>query len=313
MGRYGFILRRLLGLIPLLLGVLLLVFILQHIAPGDPARLILGARASEEQVQELRDELGLNDPIFEQYVRYVGRVLQGDLGRSLRTKQPVTEIIKEKLPPTLWLLVAGTLFSLTISVPLAILVAAKPDGWLDHLTRTASLFGLTMPPFWVGIMLLLFIALPTGWFPIAGFGDTFAERVRAIILPALTMAIALSAVQIRSLRTAMIEVNASDFVTTARSLGIRGRRLAARYILPNAVLPMITLLAVQIGYMLFGAVVIEATFSLPGLGQAMVSAVTTRDFPLVQGITLVFALMVVGVHLGADVAFTIIDPRVEIR
>jgi len=313
MGRYGFITKRLLGLIPLLLGVLLLVFVLQHIAPGDPARLILGARASEEEVQQLRDELGLNDPVVVQYFRYVGRVAHGDLGRSLRTKQPVTSVVKEKLPVTIWLLVVGALFSLTIAVPISILVSLRPEGWLDHSTRTISLFGLTMPPFWVGIMLLLFIALPTGWFPIAGFGNTFAEHVQSIILPALTLAIALAPVQIRSLRAAMIEVNNSEFVTTARSLGIRGGRLVRKYIVPNAVLPMITLLAVQMGFMLFGAVVIEATFSLPGLGQAMVSAVTTRDFPLVQGITIVFALIVVGVHLGADIAFTVIDPRVEIR
>lgn len=311
MARYGFVTKRVVGIVPLLLGVILAVFALQQVTPGDPARLILGARASEEAVQELRSELRLDDPVATQFVRYAGNVFQGDLGRSLRASKPVTSIIADRLPVTLYLLGAGVVLSLLISIPLGTWAAMRQGGWVDHAIRSVSLLGLTLPPFWVGIMLLLFVALPTGWFPITGFGDTFNEHLRSITLPALTLAISLAPIQIRSLRSAMIEVAESDAVTTARSLGIKGWRLVSRQVIPNAVLPMITLLAVEVGYMLFGAVVVESTFSLPGLGSEMITAVAGRDFAVVQGITLVFALMVVGIHLLADIAHAFIDPRLE--
>lgn len=313
MGRYRFLARRLLQLIPLLLGIVLLVFLLLKVTPGDPARLILGARATPEQIAGLNEELGLNDPVPVQYLTYLGDVVTGDLGDSVRQRIAVSDIIKERLPVTVWLVALGSLVSLLIAVPLALLASRKPDGAADHGVRIFSTVTLTMPPFWVGILLIAFVALPTGAFPVAGYGDTFAEHLRSLALPALTLGIALAPVQIRSLRAALVDVRRAEYVAMARSVGVGRRRVALHYELKNAVLPMITILTVAIGYSLFGAVIIEQTFGLPGLGQGMLTAVSQRDFPVVQGITLVFALIVVAVQIASDVLYTLIDPRVEIR
>lgn len=313
MGRFAFARRRALQTIPLLFGITLLVFLLLKVTPGDPARLMLGARASERQVEELRHRLGLNDPFLVQYVRYVGRVATGDLGTSIRMEEPVTSVIAQRIPVTIWLIGFGSLFSLLISIPLGVIASRRPDGVLDHMIRGFSLLGLTLPPFWLGIVLIVFIALPTGWFPVSGYGVTLGQHVRAMVLPGLTLGIALAPILVRSLRSALIAIRESDFINMAKSVGVRPWALVWKHELPNAVLPLITLLAVSIGYELFGAVVIENTFGLPGLGQAMLQAVSERDYPVVQGITLVFAVMVVLVHLVADLLYTLIDPRVEIR
>jgi peptide/nickel transport system permease protein len=311
--RFGFVLRRVAESVPLLVGITLGVFLLLEITPGDPARALLGPRAPEAAVQAERERLGLDGPITTRFISYVGRAAQGDLGASIRSQQPVTELVADRAPVTLWLLGAGLAFSLAASVPLAVLAARNRDRAADHVIRGFSFFGLTMPPFWVGLMLILFVALPTEIFPVGGFGETPAEHLRAVVLPGLTMALFLSPVQIRSLRAGILTVLASEHVAAARSLGTPEGRLYRRHVLRNAAGPAVALLAVQAAAMLFGAVVIEATFGLPGLGQAMVLAVQQRDFPVVQGLTLVFAVAVLVVNLLADVAQVLLDPRVELR
>jgi peptide/nickel transport system permease protein len=313
LGRFGFVAKRLIQTIPMLFGIVLVVFLVLQITPGDPARQIAGLRASEEELEQVREDLGLNDPVFVQYARYVGDVLQGDLGYSYKSRKPVTEIIAPRIVVTAWLLGAGVLLTLLISVPIGVLAALRKDRPTDHIIRGLGLLGMSMPPFWTGVILLLLVALRFDFFPPGGFGDSTADHIRSIILPALTLAIASSPFIIRGLRAAMISVMESDYVLTARSIGVAGGRLVRRFVLRNAAGPGVTLIAIEVGYLLFGAVVIETTFALPGVGQGIVIAARSRDLPTVQGYTLLFALIVVAVYLLSDIITAILDPRVEIE
>lgn len=312
MGRFGFVVTRIALTVPLLLGVVLLVFLVLQVTPGDPVRQIVGLRASAEQLDQVRSELGLDDPVLTQFVRYVGDVLHGDLGYSYKSQQSVAQMVGERLPATAWLLIAGSLLAVLISVPLAIGSALRPGGVFDRVVQTLGLFGLTMPSFWVGIVLILLIALPTGLFPVAGFGDTAAEHARSIVLPALTLAISIVPLQVRSLRASLLVVLDSEYVMTARAMGLSPGRVMASFVLRNAAPPSISVLALNLGYLLFGAVVIETTFALPGIGQGIVLAARSRDLPAIQGYALLFALLVVAVYLIADVLIALVDPRVEI-
>lgn len=296
----------------MLFGIVLVVFLVLQITPGDPARQIVGLRASEEELEEVRDKLGLNDPVLVQYGRYVGDVLTGDLGYSYKSRQPVADIIAPRITVTAWLLTAGVLLTLLISVPLAVLAALRRDRPTDHIIRGLGLLGMSMPSFWTGVILLLLLALRFEFFPPGGFGESFTDHIRSIILPALTLAIASSPFIIRGLRASILSVLESDYVATARSIGVGGGRLVRRFLLRNAAGPGVTLLGIEVGFLLFGAVVIETTFALPGVGQGIVIAARGRDLPTVQGYTLLFALVVVAVYLIADIVTAILDPRVEI-
>lgn len=312
-GRFGFVLRRLILAVPLLLGIVLLVFLLLQITPGDPARLVAGLRATPEQVELVRQDMGLDRSVLVQYFDYLGNVVRGDLGYSVKSRVPVSELILSRLPASVWLITAGGLVALIISIPFGIWAAIKRDKAPDHIVRGASLLAITMPPFWVGIMLIILIALPTGFFPVGGFGDTFAERLRAITLPALTLGIALSPILIRGLRSSTIKVLESDYVQMGRSLGASGWTLVRKFVLRTTLSSVVTLLAIESSILLFSMVVLETTFRLPGLGQGMVAAAAQRDFSAVQGFTLVFAVTVVAIYLAADVVNTMLDPRVEIK
>ena len=313
MGRFGFVAKRLLQVIPMLFGIVLVVFMVLQITPGDPARQIVGLRASQEELDIAREELGLNDPVIVQYARYVGDVLTGDLGYSYKSRQPVTRIIAPRIVVTAWLLFAGVLLTLLISVPLGVLAALRKDRPTDHIIRGLGLVGLSMPSFWTGVILLLVVALNVDWIPPGGFGESLGDHFLSIMLPALTLAIASAPFIIRGLRAAMISVMESEYISTARSVGVAGGRLVRRFVLRNAAGPGVTLVALEIGYLLFGAVVIETTFALPGVGQGIVIAARARDLPTVQGYTLLFALVVVAVYLIADIIMAILDPRVEIE
>ena len=312
MGRYSFVLKRLLISVPLLMAVVFLVFLLLKVTPGDPARVVAGLRASEEDVAEVRNELGLDDPVVVQYVTYMGDVARGDFGYSFKSRQPVTTLIKDRLEPSLWLVAGGLVISVVFAIPLANWAAARRDGIADQLIRGASLLGIAMPSFWVGLMLIILVALPTGWFPTGGFGDSAAEHLHHIVLPAVTLGISLAPVQIRSLRSSAIRVLESDYVQLGRSIGATGTALMRRFVLRNTVSSMVTIVAIETSFLLFGMVIIETTFGIPGLGQGMVLAASQRDFPAIQGYTLLFAIVVVAVYLVADVINAMIDPRVEI-
>ena len=312
-GRSRYLVRRFAGLVPLLLGVLFVVFSLLQITPGDPARTISGPRATQEEVAEVRTELGLDRPFLEQYLSYVVDAAQGDLGTSIRSGNPVSEVIWAGLPLSLMLILLGSGLAMVIATPLAWWSAARRDRFVDHTIRGYSTITLTVPMFWTGIVLLTAVALPTGWFPVSGYGETLAERARALVLPSVTIAIAQAPMLLRGLRTEFLRIQESDYIAVATASGVRGLRRLLRHELPNALVPAVSLTAVSVPYMLFGVVVVETTFGLPGIGKTVTTAVNQKDFPIVQGVTLIFALTTVTTYLIADIVYTLIDPRVELR
>lgn len=303
---------RALDLVAVLAVVSIAVFVATQVAPGDPARLRLGPRASEAAVAQLQHQLGTDRSLPAQYVSYVGDALRGDFGETV-DGQTVSSVIAERAPVTLQLVLGGMIAAVVIAVPFAMLAATRRDRPADHGIRVGALLMLFLPSFWVGFVLIRFVALPTGWFPVAGLGDSPVERLRSLVLPSLTIGIAAAPVLIRSLRASLIEVLESEYVTVARSIGVGRLRLALRHVLRNAAGPAIVLLAVQLGLLLFGVVMIESTFDIPGLGQALVDGARQRDVFLVQGITLVFAACVVLVNALGDLAGGLLDPRVRQR
>jgi len=313
MSRARFIARRLLQTVPLLAAIMLMVLLLLHVVPGDPARAIGGITATEETVQKIREDLGLNRSLPVQYFSYVGNALKGDLGNSTRSGRSVTSIIADRIAPTAWLLICGMALSVVLSSVVSVLSARSKDTWLDYSLIGITVAGISIPTFWAGLMLILLIALPTGLFPIAGFGQGLAGHANAIVLPALTFAIAISPVMIRALRTKLIDLYRQDFVTMSRAAGLSENAILFRHLSRHAALILITMISVQVGPMIFVSVVIEKTFALPGLGEALVNAVSQRDFPVIQGITLVTALFVTGVHLFADIVTSFLNPRMTLE
>ncbi len=308
----SYVARRLLQMIPIAIGVTILVFFLIHLVPGDPARTILGNQATPARIALVRHDLGLDKSLFQQYVEFMRRLAHGDLGQSIVYSVPVRQLVLDRLPPTLWLLSYGAILAMMISVPLAILAAIRRDTLTDHLIRIVPMPGLGFPPFWLGIMLLLVFGLHLGQlFPVGGYGTGPIGHLHSMFLPSLTVAIALSPILIRSLRASMLEVLESDYVTTARSKGLPERRVLRKHALPNAIVATVTVLGVNIAYLVGGTLVVEQVFAIPGVGQLMISSIFARDFPIVQGVTLAFAVMVVLVYLTTDVVHALLDPRVR--
>ncbi len=311
MSRLAYVTRRLLQLAPVAVGVTILVFFLIHLVPGDPARTMLGVRATDQAVAALHHRWGLDRPLLAQYLLFMGRLLHGDLGDSLFYRVPTTDLILGRLPATLLLLLYAVVLSVLIAVPLATLAATNKDRLVDQIVRAIPLVGLGMPSFWVGIMLILFLGLDLRLFPVGGYGEDLPGHLYSMFLPGLTVAVAISPLLIRSLRASMISVLESEYVATARSKGISERRVLLRHVLRNAAIPAVTVLGVNIGFLVGGTLVIENVFALPGIGNLMIQAIFNRDFPVVQGVTLVFGVMVVLVNLTTDLVYSALDPRVR--
>jgi peptide/nickel transport system permease protein len=311
MDRLSYVGRRLLQMVPVALGVTILVFFMVHLIPGDPARTMLGARATDQAVAQLRHEWGLDRPLMEQYWLFMKRLAQGDLGDSLFYDTPVLSLIFERVWPTVWLLAYATVLALLISVPLATLAATRKDGSVDQLVRAIPLFGLGMPPFWIGIVLILLLGLRVPLFPVGGYGDGFLGHLYSMFLPGLTVALFLTPILIRSLRASLLTVLESDYITTARSKGIPEWQVLLRHAVRNAIISTVTVLGVNIAFLVGGTLVVEKVFALPGIGALMVDSIFNRDFPVVQGVTLVFAVLVVLVYLITDVVHSLLDPRVR--
>ena len=308
----GYVVRRLLQLVPIVLGVTVLVFFLIHLVPGDPARTILGNHATPQKVALLHREWGLDKPLPVQYWRFLERMVRGDLGSSLFYSVPAGRLVVQRLPPTLWLIGLGTLFAVLIAVPLAALSATKRDRLPDQIVRAVPLVGLGFPQFWLGIMLLLAFGLHLGrGFPVGGYGHGVLGHLHSMFLPGLTVALAIAPILVRSLRASLLEVLESEYVTTARSKGLPESRVLVRHALRNAVVSTVSVLGVNIGYLVGGTLVIEQVYALPGVGQLMINSIFQRDFPVVQAVTLVFSIMVVLVYLLSDVAHALLDPRVR--
>lgn len=307
-----YVVRRLLQMIPVVLGVTVLVFFMIHLVPGDPARTILGNQATPARIALVRHAWGLDRPLYVQYWKFMGRVAHGNLGDSLFYGVSAGHLVLERLPVTLWLIVLSAVFAVAIAVPLAAIAATKADRAPDHVVRAVPLVGLGFPAFWVGIVLLLVFGLHLGrLFPVGGYGNGFLGHLHSMILPALTVALGLAPILIRSLRASLLEVLESEYVTTARSKGISEQRVMRKHALRNAIISTVSVLGVNIGYLVGGTLVIEQVFALPGIGQLMINSIFQRDFPVVQAVTLVFAVMVVLVYLLTDVVHALLDPRVR--
>jgi peptide/nickel transport system permease protein len=308
----GYIARRLLHMVPIALGVTVAVFLLLRLIPGDPALAVLGNHATPEKIALLHRQWGLDRSLPVQYEKFLGRVLHFDFGTSQLYDVPVRQLVVQDLPPTLWLLFVSSIFAVLIAVPLAALAALQRDRAIDHGVRAVPLVGLGFPPFYIGIMLLLLFGLNLGrLFPIGGYGSGITGHARSIVLPALTVALSISPILIRSLRAALLEVLESDYITTARSKGLNERRVLVHHALRNAVISTVSVLGVNVAYLVGGTVIVERVFSLGGVGQLMLDSLNSRDYPVVQAITLVFAILVVLVYLLTDVVHALLDPRVR--
>lgn len=310
----GYILRRLLSIIPVMFLVATGVFLLLKMTPGDPVGILLGPEASEERRIALRDELGLNDPLLEQYVTWIGNILQGDLGNSLFLDQPVTTAIAQRAEPTLLLTVCAVLVTVIIGIPLGVLSAVKRGSWFDVGSMGVAIIGISMPTFWLGLNLILLLSVKLRWLPIAGYSppeEGMGEALKYMIMPAFTLGFAHSALLARMTRSMMLDVLNADYVRTARAKGVREYSVVMIHAFRNAFIPILTIVGLAIAGLLGGAVVTEQIFNIPGVGRLLIQAVTRRDVPLVQGTVLVVAVIYVMVNLIVDVLGAALDPRVR--
>ena len=312
MHRYRFLLFRPLQLLPVLLGISLITFMMVRAIPGDPARILLGVRSTPAALARIRAQFGLDEPLWVQYGYFLRNLLQGELGKSIVYRVDTLKLIGSRLEPTLWLVLGSVLLAIALTVPLAAIAARQRGRLADRLIRLFTTAGLGFPAFWLGIMLILLFSIVLGWFPVSGYDSDFLDQLHHMVLPCLTVALALSAVLIRNLRASLLMEMNSDYVVAARARGQRERRIFWRHVLPNSLVPTINLLAVNIGWLIGSTVVIESVFAIPGLGQLLVKAIFSRDYMVVQGVVMVFALATVAVSLLADILTVALDPRIKL-
>jgi peptide/nickel transport system permease protein len=308
--RFNFVGGRTLQAIPVVLGVTIISFFVLRLIPGDPTVVMLGTHWTPARAAQLRQNLGLNKPIWEQYYLFMNHLFHGDLGASLYYRAPVAHLITQRLPVTLWLAVYATVLAVLISVPLATISALRKNGVVDQGVRATFLLAFAMPPFWVGLVLILLLSLHFHIFPVSGYGSGFVDHVYNLFLPALTISLGFAAILIRTLRNGILGILRADYIDTARAKGLARGRLLRRHVLRNAMLSAVTVLGVNLSFLIGSTVVIENVFALPGLGQLLASSITTRDLSVVQGIVLVFGILVVVINLLTDVAYAALDPRV---
>lgn len=303
---FKYISRRILFLLPVLLGVSFIVFSLLYITPGDPARMVLGDQATEEAVQEFRNKEGLDDPFLVQYGRYVYKAIQGDIGRSYMTRRPVSDEILSAFPATIKLAALSMLIAILLGIPFGIISAIRQYSLFDSVTMIFAMVGLSMPVFWLGILLILFFSVQLRWLPSSGF-----DSLAAMILPSITLAAQSVAIVTRMTRSSMLEVVRQDYIRTARAKGQKESVVIWRHALGNALIPVVTVVGLQFGHLLGGAVLTESIFSIPGVGRLMVEAIKMRDYPLVQGGVLYIAIAFSLVNLLVDLVYAWVDPRIK--
>jgi peptide/nickel transport system permease protein len=310
-----YILRRLLSMLPVLLIVSMIAFGLLYVLPGDPAVAMLGENAgNQETYQALRRELGLNQPMYAQYLNWLGRVVQGDLGRSIRTSESVSTVLLQRVPISLYLGTAGLLVGLAIGLSVAVLSALKPGSRIDTIGTVLAMGGVAIPSFWQALLLVYVFAVLIRWLPPSGFTSPFVDPLlsaRMLILPALVLGTHSAAVIMRQGRSALMEVLEQDYITTARSKGLGDRSVVARHALKNAMIPIITVIGLQVGSLVSGAAITETVFAIPGVGRAAVDAIFFRDYPVLQGAVLILTLGVLIANLLTDVAYAYLDPRIR--
>ncbi|MCV9879017.1 ABC transporter permease [Brenneria izbisi] len=304
----AYIVRRLLEMIPVLLVVSLLVFGFIKLLPGDPARIYAGADASIEAVETARQQLGLNDPLPQQYVNWLSGLFKGDLGVTYRTQQPVIEVISKSFMPTMWLALAGFAWSVVLGLLIGVVSALKRGKWQDWALMSFAVGGISMPPFWLGLLLIQFVAMPFGVFSVSGF-----NQPSDIILPALTLGASVAAVMARFTRSAFLEVAQEDYVRTARSKGLRNRLVTWKHVMRNALIPVITMLGLQFGFLLGGSIVVESVFSWPGLGWLLIESIKTQDQPVIQALVMLFVFEFIVINLLVDLLYAVVNPAIRLR
>ncbi len=322
----AYITRRIIQTVIVLLGVLLLTFILIHLIPGDPALVILGTDSTPEELDRLRSLLGLDQPLPVQFANYMGRVLQGDFGDSIFQNEPVMKLIMERLPATIELTFAALIFATLLGGLLGILSALRPYSWFDAFASIFALAGVAMPVFWLGMLAILIFSLELGWFPSFGRGDgllpglgelfrtgdpsSLFDSIRHLVLPATVLGAFSMAIISRLTRSSMLEVLNLDYVRTARAKGLNERTVIMRHAFRNALIPVVTVLGLQMGVLLGGAVITETIFAWPGIGRLLINAISQRDYPLVQGLVLIIAFMVTFINLFVDLLYVWLNPRI---
>jgi peptide/nickel transport system permease protein len=311
---FAYIGKRLLLAIPTLLIISIFVFSLQKLLPGDPILALAGEERDPQLLEFLREKYRFNDPVVYQYFYWIGAVLRGDFGISLRTNQPVLELILEKLPVTLQLATMAMFFALIIGIPAGIIAAVKKNTWIDYLANLVALTGLSIPNFWLGIMLILLVSVNLGWLPASGYESLFVDPVRSLktmIMPAFVLGNALAATLMRHTRSSMLTVLQADYIRTARAKGLSSQEVILSHSFRNALLPIVTLTALLFGELLAGAVLTEQIFTIPGFGKLIVDAVFNRDYAVVQGVVLCTALGFILMNLVADVLYVLLNPRMR--
>ncbi|MBA3041371.1 MAG: ABC transporter permease [Alphaproteobacteria bacterium] len=312
MHRYKFILYRPLQFLPVLFGISVITFILVRLIPGDPARVLLGTRATPTAIAKIRAQYGLDEPLWLQYFYFLENLGRGEMGKSILYKIDVLKLIATRIEPTLALVLVSVLLAVLIAVPMAALAARNQGGVPDHAVRVVSTLGIGFPPFWLALMLIILFSVKLGVFPVSGYGNSLGDKLWHLALPGLTVALSLSTVLTRSLRAAMVQGLKSDVATAARARGMPESIVFWRHVVPNSLVPTINLLAVNIGWLIGGTVVIESVFALPGMGQLLVRAIFSRDYMVVQGVAMVFACATVLVNFLADIVTVAADPRVKL-
>ena len=304
---------RLLQIIPTFLIVMVIIFLLVRALPGDPAIAMADAKATAEQLEQIRQRLGLNEPLWIQFLYFVRNVFTGNLGDSILLKAPVIQVILERLPASGFLALYAVSFSLLIAGPLAFVAALNRNGWLDITVRAVFQIGLSTPVFYIGLLLLTFLAAQLRWFPVGGYGTTFWEHMYHLLLPALTVALYTSAIIMRNLRSSIIEVVDAEYVQFARAKGLPEHLVLGRHVLRNALISTVTLLGLSIGNLMSGTLVTETVFAVPGVGRLMLDAIFARDYPLIQGLTLMFTILVSMIFLLTDMIHAWLDPRMRVK
>ena len=307
---HKYIIKRLLMMIPVLIGVTFLVFFILAISPGDPTRMILGQQASQESIEAMREELGLNDNLFVRYFDYIVGALHGDLGTSWKTQLEVLPQILGYFPNTVILSTSGITVAICIGVPIGILSAKKQYTWIDNVTRVLGLVGVAMPSFWLGLLLVMLFSLHLGWFPPSGMGQGI-ELLPSLVLPALTLGTSCAALYVYLFRSSMLEAMRQDYIDTARSKGLKERYITRYHMFKNALIPIVTVTGLQFGMLLGGSALTETIFSWPGLGRFMIESIKAKDMPMVLGSALFLAIMYSVVNLLVDILYAYVDPRIK--
>jgi glutathione transport system permease protein len=303
-----YLIKRLLGLIPTLALVALLVFMFVHLLPGDPARLAAGPDATPQTVELVRQDLGLDKSLPEQFARFASGVVRGDLGRSLRTKRPVATEIGERFSPTFWLTVWSMAWSVAIGMTIGVLSAVWRNRWPDRVGMALAVSGISFPAFALGMLLMQIFSVQLGWLPTVG-----ADTWRHYILPSLTLGAAVAAIMARFTRSSFVDILHEDYVRTARAKGLPESRVIVKHGLRNALIPVVTMMGLQFGFLLGGSIVVEVVFNWPGMGRLLIDAVDMRDYPVIQGLVLLFSLEFVLINLAVDVLYAVINPTIRYR